>query len=233
MALERLDAETCDDRFAAELHHKIYGFVLSKLAPDQHVLEVGTGLGAFSKILFPKCGSYIGVEYDETTRQQALSRTGGKAEIIQADARHLPFGAGQFSCVVCLEVLEHLGDWQAGVMEIHRCLRPEGMAIVSIPFRRIGGKSKTNEFHVYEPGEAEFVSLFNRLFASVEVNYLYFEETWLMTLARTLHVRRLLGLGQIYADLSAGLPHATSKLHLAKKSGGMNTNLILVASRKK
>jgi len=233
MTLERLDAETTGDRFAAELHRNIYDFVLSRLSPGQKVLEIGTGLGAFSLRIFPRCDSYIGVEYDEMARQAAIKKTGGQAKIIQGDARRLPFDANQFSFVVCLEVIEHLEDWQAGVKEIHRCVGPDGMAIISVPYRRVGGKSKGNEYHLYEPGEGELTSLFGSLFAEVEVYYQYFEETWRMTLARTLHIRRFLGFRGIYADLSAGLPHALSKLHIAAKSGGMNTNLILVARRKK
>jgi SAM-dependent methyltransferase len=128
--------------------------------------------------------------------------------------------------------LEHLGDWQAGVKNIHRCLQPDGMAIISVPYRNIGGKSKTNEYHVYEPGKGELLSLFGRLFNKVEVYYQYFEETWWMTFARWFHIRRFAGLAQVYAALSTGHPNALSKLHLNQRSKGMKLGLIVVASRK-
>src|ERR1039458_9387709 len=91
MTLERLDVNRCTDRFAAALHRNIYDFVLARLAPGQCVLEVGTGLGAFTEELFPKCGSYIGVEFDHDACVEARRKTEGKVEIIQADARNLPF----------------------------------------------------------------------------------------------------------------------------------------------
>src|SRR5262249_20676500 len=137
---------------------------------------------------------------------EARRRVGSQVEIIEADARALPFEDNKFSFIVCLEVLEHLGDFRAGVKSIHRCISPNGMAIISVPYRRVGGKSETNEHHPYEPGEEELVSLFRELFTKVEVHYQYFEESWMMTLARNLRVRRLLGLHRIYADLSEGLP---------------------------
>jgi SAM-dependent methyltransferase len=233
MTLERLDVNECADRFAATLHRNIYDFVLIRLTPGQRVLEVGTGLGAFTEELLPKCGTYTGVEFDPEACVEARRKTHGKADIIQADARKLPFDDGQFSFIVCLEVLEHLGDWQAGVRNIHRCLLPEGIAIITVPYRRIGGKSKTNEFHVYEPGKGELVSLFQKLFTKIEVYYQYFEETWAMTLARKLHVRRFFGFNRNYADLSAGLPHAISQLHIRRQANGLKLGLMIVASGRK
>jgi len=229
MAFERLDVNRCEDRFAAVLHRNIYDFVLARLSPDQRVLEVGTGLGAFTQELFAKSGSYTGVEFDAIACGEARRKTEGKAEIIQADARKLPFENAKFSFIVCLEVLEHLGDWRAGVKQIHRCLQPGGTVIISVPYRRTGGKSKTNEHHVYEPGERELMSLFKELFIKVEAYYQYFEETRGMSFARQFRLRRFFGFDQNYADLSAGLPHAMSKIHISQQPKGMKMGLILVA----
>lgn len=233
MSIERLDVETCEHRYAVKFHRNIYDFVLARLTPDQQVLEVGTGLGAFSKELLPKCNSYIGIEYDSETCLRAREKTGGRAQIIQGDARKLPFPANQFSFIVCLEVLEHIGDWQEGVKNIHRCLQREGMAIISVPYRLIGGKSKTNEYHVYEPGERELISLLNLLFYKVEVYYQFFEESWWMTLARWFHIRRFVGLSQLYADLSTGQPHALSRIHISQRPKGWKLGVVVVASGKK
>ena len=233
MILERLDVETCGDHFAVIQHRNIYDFVLARLTPDQQVLEIGTGLGAFSKELLPKCRSYVGIEYDGETCVKARLKTDGLAQIIQADARKLPFADNQFSFIVCLEVLEHIGEWQAGLKNIHRCLQPEGMAIISVPYRLIGGKSKTNEYHVYEPGKGELISVLNRLFSKVEVYYQFFEEAWWMTLARWFRVRRFVGLSQLYADLSAGQLHALSRIHISQRPKGWKLGVVVVASGKK
>jgi SAM-dependent methyltransferase len=113
-------------------------------------------LGAFPKELLPRCSSYIGIKYDADAGLAARQKTEGKANIIQGDARSLSFADSQFSFIVCLEVLEHLGDYQAGVRNIHRCLRPDGIAIISVPYRNIGGRSKTNEYHIYESGKRDW-----------------------------------------------------------------------------
>jgi SAM-dependent methyltransferase len=232
MILERVDLDDCQDLLQVALHRRRYDFVLERLPAGQKVLEIGTGPGVFTRELLPKCGSYTGVEYDPGTCLQAREKNPG-AEIIEADARRLPFGERQFSFILCLEVLEHLGDWQAGLRNIHHCLRPEGLAIISVPWRRVGGKSLINQYHLYEPGEDELTALLRELFVGVEVFYLYFEETLAMTLARRFHCRRLLGLHRIYADLTAGLPHATARLRIGPSAKGFKQGLIAVLKGKK
>ena len=233
MTLERVDIENCGDPLQVVLHRARYDFVLARLKPGQQVLEIGTGPGTFTRELFPKCAGYVGVEYDAATCQEARQKTENRAEIIQGDARCLPLPDNQFSFVICLEVLEHLGDWRAGVSHIHRCVQRDGMVVVSVPWRRIGGPSETNEYHIYEPGEPELVSLFRQLFARVEIYYQYFEETPWMTLARRFHLRRCFGLQSIYANLSAGKPNATSRLRIDQHAKGQNITLLIVASGKK
>lgn len=233
MTLERVDIDDCADRLQIVLHRARYDFVLARLKPGQQVLEIGTGPGTFTRELLPRCAGYVGIEYDAATCLEARQKTDKLAEIIQADARCLPLADNRFSFIICLEVLEHLGDWQAGVRHIHRCLQPDGTVVVSVPWCRTGGRSKTNEYHIYEPGEQEMVSLFRRLFARVEVFYQYFEETPWMTFARNFHLRRFFDLHHIYADLSAGKPNATSKLRIDSQVRGQKITLIIVASGKK
>jgi SAM-dependent methyltransferase len=231
-SVERMDIAHSQDHLQIALHRLRYDFVLARLRANQSVLEIGTGLGFFTAELFPRCASYVGVEYDAGACAESRSKNKG-AEILQADVRKLPFEESRFSFIVCLEVIEHLGDWQAGVRNINRCLQPDGTAIISIPWRHRGGKSNINPFHLYEPGEKEMVSLLERLFVNVETNYLYFEETFWMRLCRRCHLRRLFGLDKIYADLSAGLPYATARLRIGQHPQGKRDGLIVTVSGKK
>jgi len=230
--VERVDVDNCESRLQVVLHRARYDFVLAHLPPGQSVLEIGTGTGTFAKELSKRCARYAGVEYDPVACQMSRQKSGLQQEIIQGDARSLPFEANQFSFVVCLEVLEHLGDFEAGVKEIHRCINSDGTAIISVPYRKIGRKNTTT-YHPYEPGERELVGTFERLFKKVDVYYQYFEETPRMTLARNLHLRRVFRMDKIYADLANGLPQATEKLHIGARSGGWNMGLLLVVNGKK
>ena len=102
MALERVDIEDCGDRLQIILHRARYDFVLARLPAGRRVLEIGTGPGTFTKELFPKCHSYVGVEFDQATCLEARRKTENRAEIIQADARQLPFADNEFSFIICL-----------------------------------------------------------------------------------------------------------------------------------
>jgi SAM-dependent methyltransferase len=45
----------------------------------------------------------------------------------------LPFGNGQFDCVVSIDVLEHLDEDQPFLCELRRVLRPGGRIVVTVP----------------------------------------------------------------------------------------------------
>jgi SAM-dependent methyltransferase len=226
-AQERPDFRTTD-RLQLTLHHQRYEFVLAQFGRVDSALEIGTGVGIFSPLLAARCKEYKGIEIDPESAALAAKRCGPAGRVVQGDARDLPFEPRSFAVIVCLEVIEHLGDWIAGVRGIQKCLREDGLAVVSVPHRERGGKSLTNPYHIYEPGEGEFVACLKSRFDEVSVQYQYFEETPLMRLARRLHLRRVLSLEHPYRALAAGEPEAISRLKIGSKSCGMNIHLLAV-----
>lgn len=230
MAVERIDISDTQDKLQAVLHKMRYDFAIQYITVNSNVLEIGTGSGEMTVMLRAKCAKYKGIDYDADAVSVAVAKTQGAAEIVQGDAKDLPFADGEFSHIVCLEVLEHLGDWLAGVSEIRRCLGPGGVAIVSVPYRRIGGRSKTNEYHLYEPGETELVKAFKSRFKKVEVFSQFFEESALEHLSRVLRIRRFLGTSGTYQELSEGHPKATSRLQIDRNPRGLRLGVLLVAS---
>lgn len=230
-AVERLDLEQSKDRLQVALHQQRYNFVLARLSPGDSVLEVGTGTGGFSRMVIENCKDHTGLEYDAEACEITRRRLPGRARVLQGDAQAMPFPSHSFSAIVCLEVLEHLQDYRRAVGEIHRCLRPGGQALISVPYRRRGGPNPANRFHIYEPGEAELVAALRQYFSRVEAFYQYFEESKWMMLARNLRLRSLLGLAPVYRDLALGTPQMTARLRIAAKPGGWRINLLLFAAK--
>ena len=76
-AEERLDTRTSSDRLQVALHNQRYEFVLQNLARLDFVLEIGTGEGNLSVLLAPRCGRYVGLEFDADTRLRVSQRLGG------------------------------------------------------------------------------------------------------------------------------------------------------------
>jgi len=229
---ERIDVHTNPDQFQNHLHWQRYRFTLERVLPDDEVLEIGTGLGVFSEMLLSKkMKKYQGIEFDREVCTNAQKRVGSNSLIQWGDAQSLAFEDQSFDCVICLEVLEHLPDFRKAVAEAFRVLRPSGRFIASVPYRRRGGPSKSNPYHLYEPGENELVLEIGKHFSKQEVYYQRFEETWFMTLARTLHIRRLTGLVKPYRNLHLGCKEQLDKIQLDSKKHGHLLGFIAVCTR--
>lgn len=79
--------------------------------------------------LLPDSVEYIALDYPPTGQDLY-----GASPHVFGDAGRLPFCAGCFDGVVCLEVLEHVMDPGKVLMEIARVLKSGGRAWISMPF---------------------------------------------------------------------------------------------------
>jgi ubiquinone/menaquinone biosynthesis C-methylase UbiE len=111
------------------------GFAHTK---DQHVLEIGCGLGTDGS-QFAKAGAhYTGVDLTEAAvnlarRHFELFNLPGNFRV--ADAEQLEFPDNTFDIVYSHGVLHHTPDTAAAVREVHRVLRPGGRAVVMLYHR--------------------------------------------------------------------------------------------------
>jgi ubiquinone/menaquinone biosynthesis C-methylase UbiE len=233
IAVERLDPENSTDLLQRALHQQRYDFALERIRPEDHTLEIGTGVGTFSSVLANHCATYVGLELDPGSCELTRKKLNGRGRVVEGDAQLLPFHDQEYSTIVCLEVLEHLQDFRKAMREIHRCLRPDGKVIISVPYVKHGGPGLENEFHLYEPGEKELIDAFRMCFETVEVRYQSFPESPLMTFARRFHLRRVLGYADIYRGITAGKPELLKEIQIAPRRLGLCFNLLLVAAHRR
>jgi SAM-dependent methyltransferase len=118
------------ERFAVQL----------RLGPSSRLLDVGCGSGGPALHLVRLTGcQVVGVElYDEAvaTGSRSAHDAGleGRATFVQADAgRALPFEAGGFDAMVCIDAINHLPDRDRVLAGWARLLRPGGRLLFTDP----------------------------------------------------------------------------------------------------
>ena len=102
----------------------------TKKIAGRRALDLGCGTGLnldhLSKLAQP-----VGTDYVEEALQFCRER--GHSMLCKADAAELPFGDSFFDIITALDVIEHLDDDVTALRELHRVLRPGGLAVISVP----------------------------------------------------------------------------------------------------
>lgn len=103
--------------------------------PGQTVLDVGCGPGLLARLLAEAVGddgAVIGVDTSRPMLNLARQRCAGlrQVAVIEADAAHLPLGAGGMDAAACTQVLLYLQEPRAVLAALNRTLRPGGRAVI-------------------------------------------------------------------------------------------------------
>lgn len=112
-----------------------------KLTPGLRILDVGSGLGQFSRLMAASAAgnSVVAIERDERQRLRAveLAEQAGSGDVVEfrcGDALDLPLAPkewGSFDLAHTRFLLEHVPDPQAVVRQMVRSLRPGGRVILA------------------------------------------------------------------------------------------------------
>jgi glycosyltransferase involved in cell wall biosynthesis/SAM-dependent methyltransferase len=104
------------------------------LRPGDRLLDAGTGLGNVLHVAERAAPGATAVGVDRSAERLGRARAEGvAAPVARADLVDLPTPTGAFDAVLCSEVLEHLDDDRAALVELRRVLRPGGRLVVTVP----------------------------------------------------------------------------------------------------
>jgi 2-polyprenyl-3-methyl-5-hydroxy-6-metoxy-1,4-benzoquinol methylase len=93
---------------------------------NARILDVGCGRGAMSAA-FAKHNHVVGVDFSPSLLRRAAE---AGLEVYLADATQLPFQPGQFDCVFCINLIQHILEPQALIKSLEEATRPGGEVLI-------------------------------------------------------------------------------------------------------
>jgi SAM-dependent methyltransferase len=126
-----------------------------------NALEVGYGAGAVLLAVAPNVDELHGIDLDADPAPVHvwLASHGRTARLIRGTVYELPYDPAQFDLVISFSVFEHLHQYERGLSEVARVLKPHGRFLLGMPavnammelgFRAIGFKG-IDDHHVTTP----------------------------------------------------------------------------------
>lgn len=149
------------------------------LKRGKKILEIGYGSGILFLELSKRFDEIHGVDIHNKINlvETMLKKEGITANLKVGDILKLPYEDEEFDNVVCVSVLEHIPrlSLNKAVSEIHRLLKPGGIAVVGFPsigkkmdfLFRIIGYSGSKQHHI--SGEKEIMDALRKKMSIAEV----------------------------------------------------------------
>jgi len=104
-----------------------YGLATKRYLLDgDRVCDVGFGLGYGLRIMAEKAGELVGIDIDRRAVARARSlmdKVPRITEVRRYDGHTIPYDAGSFDVVTCIDVIEHVPDYMMLIREMVRVSR--------------------------------------------------------------------------------------------------------------
>jgi SAM-dependent methyltransferase len=134
-----MDPQYEADTLRAEDHHwwyrgrrRIVIETVESLVPErpQRILDAGCGSGR-NMVELARFGPVTGTDVSERALELASAR--GVGTVMMAPLERLPFEAGTFDVITCLDVVEHIRDDVGALRELRRVVASDGRLLVTVP----------------------------------------------------------------------------------------------------
>jgi len=106
-----------------------YEYAASLITENDSVLEIGSGKGAFAKLITAQ--NYVGLEFSQSA--QIMAASNGIKLLNQSIQEHALEYPGEYDVVCSFQVLEHVSNPRSFIEAAVDCIRPGGKLIISVP----------------------------------------------------------------------------------------------------
>lgn len=177
------------------VRRKIIHDIIKKQYPSQKqnltILDIGCGTGALLKEI-GVYGECHGLDFSQKAVDFCKKR--GISNVGVGDVVKISYPNNTFDIVLALDIIEHVEDDQKAISEIHRVLKPGGIAIVTAPaFMFLWGITDKISHHYRRYILSELQSKINKQgFSVVRASYfntfLFFPVALVRLIVRLLHI---------------------------------------------
>lgn len=150
------------------IHQRLFkAYVAAQPYVSGDALEVGCGEGRGVELLMQHAKSFTAVDKIDEALQVLRDKFPGARFL----AMNLPplhgMGDNSFDCVVSFQVIEHIKEDRFYLQEIHRVLKPGGVALITTPNRKMS--LSRNPWHIREYLAHELENLAKGIFSEVQM----------------------------------------------------------------
>jgi ubiquinone/menaquinone biosynthesis C-methylase UbiE len=166
---ERLIADVHKNTIMYGEHMGRYKSVINAVS-GKVVLDIASGSGYGSYELAKSASRVIGVDVDQDAIDYAKAKyKKSNLKFVKSDGLRIPLDDNSVDIVVSMETIEHIEDDEAFIAELHRVMKPSGLAVISTPNDR--AYPKGNHFHYREYEKDKLVALIKSKFKNVKMYY--------------------------------------------------------------
>lgn len=124
------------------------------------ILDLGCGAGLNLKKM-EKYGFPVGLDYYKDAL--ILSKSRGASNLVRASGDNIPFKEGVFDIVCALDVLEHIEDDVAVMMDLHRVIKTTGLFILTVPaFRALWSSHDVAAHHMRRYSRQQLLEILDK-----------------------------------------------------------------------
>jgi 2-polyprenyl-3-methyl-5-hydroxy-6-metoxy-1,4-benzoquinol methylase len=150
------------------IHQRLFkAYVVANDYVKGDVLEIGCGEGRGVEVLLPKAKSFTAVDKIKPVIDELQKKFPGGKFISMNIPPLSGLTSDSYDTIVSFQVIEHIGDDTLFLKEIHRLLKPGGVALLTTPNRKMS--LTRNPWHVREYLSEELKNKAQKIFAHVEM----------------------------------------------------------------